>query len=69
MVVSEVHRQIPLPSPFKRGKPKDASLFGTREDRGYFAFYSMGEENSKPLSLQERGLERGLPDPVTSQNK
>ncbi|WP_446399050.1 hypothetical protein [Coleofasciculus sp. E1-EBD-02] len=37
---------------------KDASLF----------FAGKGE-NSKPLSLQERGLERGFPDPVKSKDK
>jgi thiazoline dehydrogenase / protease len=37
---------------------------GMAEDE---AFYSGKEENSKPLSLQERGLERGFPDPVKSQ--
>jgi len=59
---------IPLPSPFKRGRPKDASLFvprGKPKDAG--AFFARGSqrmrENSKPLSLKERGLERGFPDP------
>ncbi|MFP4575741.1 MAG: protein kinase domain-containing protein [Coleofasciculus sp.] len=45
------------PLPFKRGKPNIASLFLARKG-----------ENSKPLSLQERGLERGFPDPVKSKD-
>ncbi|MCC3490648.1 MAG: PatA/PatG family cyanobactin maturation protease [Microcoleus sp. PH2017_25_DOB_D_A] len=45
--------------------PQPSLQGGMAEDE---AFYSGKEENSKPLSLQERGLERGFPDPVKSQN-
>jgi hypothetical protein len=30
------------------------------------AFFSRKGENSKPLSLEERGLERGFPNPLKS---
>jgi cyanobactin maturation PatA/PatG family protease len=44
--------------------PRSPLQGGMAEDE---AFYSGKEENSKPLSFQERGLERGFPDPVKSQ--
>ncbi len=61
----------PPRSPLQGGMAEDEAFYpprsplqgGMAEDE---AFYSK-EENSKPLSLQERGLERGFPDPVKSQ--
>jgi hypothetical protein len=49
---------------FARGEDRGCFAFFARgEDRGCFAFVPRKGENSKPLSLQERGLERGFPDP------
>ncbi|MEQ8537592.1 MAG: AAA family ATPase [Coleofasciculus sp. D1-CHI-01] len=55
----------PSRSPLQGEMAKDASLFFAR--KGENSKQGKGE-NSKPLSLQERGLERGFPDSVKSKN-
>ncbi|MEQ8997733.1 MAG: ATP-binding protein [Coleofasciculus sp. B1-GNL1-01] len=55
----------PSRSPLQGEMAKDASLFFAR--KGENSKQGNGE-NSKPLSLQERGLERGFPDSVKSKN-
>jgi len=51
---------------FHGGSQRMLRFFLCGEASGCFAFIALKGENSKPLSLQERGLERGFPHPVMS---